>query len=914
MPRTGTQPGPRLAPLVFSNTENGPGLRCGHSLTPVIGEHGPRLILFGGATALEGTGTNSSASGIRLAGATADVHSFDIHTGEWTSVAPLGEAPSPRAAHAAAAVGNMVVVQGGIGPLGLATEDLHVLDLSGNQARWHRVVVPNSGPGPRYAHVLALVAQRYLVALGGNDGRQALDDVWALDTAAKPYQWQHIEPEGESPVARMYATASARADGLLLLCGGRETTNFPVGDAYGLARHRDGRWEWARAPGVSPSSRYQHAAVFVGARLHVNGGALGGGRMVEDSAAWAVLDTEAGQWQTWDGPEMSLVTRLCRHACASVGPLIFLYGGLRGGMLLEDMIVADDSWGDSLGDRWQVISGLIDTSVPVWRAWTEVMKLYNTPGSSLGPKPDDKASGPPLPAAASLDLSGGRKAFGVASLEEAAAAEAAAVLPLVTRQNKNHQNADGNSRREAEVHTPVARPGSRPGFGKLGMDRLGVSTPPTPDVRLHNRVVVVNAGPLRSLQPGTPGTPAVHHMVRQLSLDQFENEGRRVRDYSTDADNQPDLLSPHGEYMPLHHSAGQPGCINKHVIATLLHPRDWTAPVERNFFMDVAAIQDLCNLAEACFKDEPSVLRLGAPIKIFGDLHGQFGDLMRMFAEFGSPSTEGDIAYIDYLFLGDYVDRGSHSLETIMLLLALKVEYPKSIHLIRGNHEAADINAQFGFRLECVERLGDQGLWVWQRLNALFNWMPLAALIENKILCMHGGIGRSMEHISEIDALQRPLTMETGGLLLMDLLWSDPTENDRIQGVHPNARGPGLVSFGPDRVHHYCEVNDLQLIVRAHECVMDGFERFAQGQLITVFSATNYCGTANNAGAILVVGRDLVVVPKLIHPLPPAAIDLDGSPKRGPSGWLESINRDRPPTPPRGRPAARNGSNSLAWI
>jgi hypothetical protein len=81
-----------------------------------------------------------------------------------------------------------------------------------------------------------------------------------------------------------------------------------------------------------------------------------------------------------------------------------------------------------------------------------------------------------------------------------------------------------------------------------------------------------------------------------------------------------------------------------------------------------------------------------------------------------------------------------------------------------------------------------------------------------------------------------------------------------------------------------------------------------------VFSATNYCGTANNAGAILVVGRDLVVVPKLIHPLPPASIDLDGSPKRAPSGWLESINRDRPPTPPRGRPAARNGSNSLAWI
>ena len=190
-------------------------------------------------------------------------------------------------------------------------------------------------------------------------------------------------------------------------------------------------------------------------------------------------------------------------------------------------------------------------------------------------------------------------------------------------------------------------------------------------------------------------------------------------------------------------------------------------------------------------------------MKIFGDLHGQFGDLMRLFEEYGTPSTAGDITYIDYLFLGDYVDRGAHSLETICLLLALKLEHPKAVHLIRGNHEvprrpvllqqacptptqvasnavaspfqaltsqassqeevckhqgegckhqcpdpslllsraqAADINALFGFRLECSERLGDQqGVWAWTRLNSLFNWLPLAALIEDRIICMHGG-------------------------------------------------------------------------------------------------------------------------------------------------------------------------------
>ena len=149
---------------------------------------------------------------------------------------------------------------------------------------------------------------------------------------------------------------------------------------------------------------------------------------------------------------------------------------------------------------------------------------------------------------------------------------------------------------------------------------------------------------------------------------------------------------------------------------------------------------------------------------------------------------------------------------------------------------------------------------MWKRINALFNWLPLAALIEGKILCMHGGIGRCIHAVAQIAELQRPITMEEGGPVLMDLLWSDPTTNDGVQGVQPSPRGPGLVTFGPDRVKEFCKANGLQMIVRAHECVMDGFERFAQGHLITLFSATNYCGTAGNAGAILVLGRDLVMV------------------------------------------------------
>ncbi|XP_022730629.1 serine/threonine-protein phosphatase BSL3-like isoform X2 [Durio zibethinus] len=940
--------GPRCAPTysvvnaIIEKKEDGPGPRCGHTLTAVaaVGEEGtpgyigPRLILFGGATALEGnsaaSGTPSAAgnAGIRLAGATADVHCYDVLTNKWSRIAPFGEPPTPRAAHVATAVGTMVVIQGGIGPAGLSAEDLHVLDLTQQRPRWHRVVVQGPGPGPRYGHVMALVGQRYLMAIGGNDGKRPLADVWALDTAAKPYEWRKLEPEGEVPPPCMYATASARSDGLLLLCGGRDANSVPLASAYGLAKHRDGRWEWAIAPGVSPSPRYQHAAVFVNARLHVSGGAFGGGRMVEDLSSVAVLDTAAGVWcdtksvvtsprigrysaDAAGGDASVELTRRCRHAAAAVGDLIFIYGGLRGGVLLDDLLVAEDlaaaetttaashaaaaaaasnvHSGRLLG-RYGFVDERARQAIPV--AVPDGAVVLGTPVA------------PPLNGDMYTDIStenamlqGSRRmSKGVEYLVEASAAEAEAISATLAAAKARQLN--------GEVELPdrdrgaEATPSGKQMSTLIKMpDSAGSNNVAPAGVRLHHRAVVVAAE--------TGG--ALGGMVRQLSIDQFENEGRRVS-YGT-----PESATAARKLLDRQMSINS---VPKKVIAHLLKPRGWKPPVRRQFFIDCNEIADLCESAERIFAVEPTVLQLKAPIKIFGDLHGQFGDLMRLFDEYGAPSTAGDIAYIDYLFLGDYVDRGQHSLETITLLLALKIEYPNNVHLIRGNHEAADINALFGFRIECIERMGERdGIWAWHRINRLFNWFPLAALIEKKIICMHGGIGRSINHVEQIENLQRPITMEAGSIVLMDLLWSDPTENDSVEGLRPNARGPGLVTFGPDRVMEFCNNNDLQLIVRAHECVMDGFERFAQGHLITLFSATNYCGTANNAGAILVLGRDLVVVPKLIHPLPPAMSSPEASPGQHiEDTWMQELNANRPPTPTRGRPQVANDRGSLAWI
>ncbi|KAF3538706.1 hypothetical protein F2Q69_00021628 [Brassica cretica] len=651
--------------------------------------------------------------------------------------------------------------------------------------------------------------------------------------------------------------------------------------------HRNGQWEWTLAPGVAPSPRYQHAAVFVGARLHVSGGVLRGGRVIDAEACVAVLDTAAGVWLDKNGqvtsargskvqmdqdPSFELMRR-CRHGAASVGIRIYVHGGLRGDVLLDDFLVAENSTFQS------------DISSPL-SASSDRTQQSSTPRFSYAARPPSGSEpAPSLSEGMSLDENSLEK------LTEASAAEAEVASSVWRAAQLNSASLD---------EEPSASDGGSPTVETI------TDYPETEgDVRLHPRAVVVAKETVGSLGG----------MVRQLSLDQFQNESRRMVPM-----NNSDVPQPTKKF-------------------TRQRPRNWKPPGNRKFFLDSYEVGELCYAAEQIFMHEQTVLQLKAPIKVFGDLHGQFGDLMRLFDEYGFPSTAGDVT----LCRPGATQPGDYNFAAC--IEGKTIEYPENVHLIRGNHEAADINALFGFRLECIERMGENdGIWAWTRFNQLFNYLPLAALIENKIICMHGGIGRSISSVEQIEKIERPITMDAGSLILMDLLWSDPTENDSIEGLRPNARGPGLVTFGPDRVTEFCKKNKLQLIIRAHECVMDGFERFAQGQLITLFSATNYCGTANNAGAILVVGRGLVIVPKLIHPLPPPILSPDNSPEHsGDDAWMQvtthavfvsksethlvlehdiiptiicvqELNIQRPPTPTRGRPQPDFDRSSLAYI
>lgn len=149
------------------------------------------------------------------------------------------------------------------------------------------------------------------------------------------------------------------------------------------------------------------------------------------------------------------------------------------------------------------------------------------------------------------------------------------------------------------------------------------------------------------------------------------------------------------------------------------------------------------------------------PIKIFGNIHGDYVDLMRFFDIWKGPSESGDIQAFDYVFLGNYVDRGAFSLEVICLLMALKLKYPKQIVLLRGNHEDRNVNRHLGFGKECAQRLQEDindPNSVFARVNTMFDYLPLAAIIEDKqvqhkVLCVHAGIGSSINKIEEIERI-----------------------------------------------------------------------------------------------------------------------------------------------------------------
>ena len=186
-----------------------------------------------------------------------------------------------------------------------------------------------------------------------------------------------------------------------------------------------------------------------------------------------------------------------------------------------------------------------------------------------------------------------------------------------------------------------------------------------------------------------------------------------------------------------------------------------------------------------------------------GDVHGQYYDLLRIF-EYGSFPPEAN-----YLFLGDYIDRGKQSIETVCLLLCYKIKYPENFFLLRGNHECAQINRIYGFYDECKRRYS---IRLWKVFSDVFNCLPVAALIDEKIFCMHGGLSPELKELQQIKNIMRPTDVPDTGLLC-DLLWSDPERG--VEEYGDNDRGVSF-TFGENVVRKFNSKHDIDLICRAH--------------------------------------------------------------------------------------------------
>jgi len=774
----------------------GPLPRFGHTITLVSKT---KAVLFGGATG--NTETYSTTS---------DTFIFDCTNRKWTKIEPTGSPPTPRAAHASTTVElNQLVIYGGAkGGGGLVSDDLYLLDLrSGEEhAQWIVVPVVGTTPGRRYGHSIAF-SKPYLIVFGGNTGNESANDVWVLNVEKAPLFWSKLECDGDQPPARVYHSAAlcstGTANGMMVIFGGRTTDQAAINDTWGLRRHRNGTWDWVRAPykphGEPPVGRYQHSTLFMGSYMLVVGGRTNN---VGENVPLEVYDTESSDWLRFPP-----VQRF-RHSCWLIDNFLYVHGG------------------------FEQHSPNIPTKSIIK---LDINKFFLGQGGNF--KLEDN----------SLSVSfAGDKTASIGRFE--------GTVSVMNKEMALEEK--GNAFNPEIIGGRVNKPKPSSSYQK--------------NVRISDTVVVAVAHNAEDDR---------EKIMKNVSIDKLLEEPKKLRqgvnykDSGMYTNNK--LIYQESVYAPF--------------INALLKPyKQWNPPQgqDNKFMFKKDQVIKLIDEATHLFANSPdisTVVTMRIPVKIYGSLHGQYGDLLRLFDHWGGPTEYGDIEGFDYLFLGNYVDRGRYSLEVLCLLLSLKLKYPEQLHLVRGSHEDIKINKNFGFGEECALRLGedinDMGS-VFQRFNRLFEYLPLAAVIQDRILCVHSGIGSTIRSVEELESIPRPIEIvhepaKREQQIVLDIFWSDPVTESSNSELSQNKQAYGIknaVKFDSDHLKEFMKENGLSMLVRSHECVADGFERIWGGSLTTVFSATDYCGKNSNAAAVMVFKKNLEVIPKVIYPLSSAGI------------------------------------------
>ncbi|GFR58629.1 serine/threonine-protein phosphatase [Elysia marginata] len=290
---------------------------------------------------------------------------------------------------------------------------------------------------------------------------------------------------------------------------------------------------------------------------------------------------------------------------------------------------------------------------------------------------------------------------------------------------------------------------------------------------------------------------------------------------------------------------------------------DW-GQVDRNAL--AKCFLNVCRQVKDCLAGEPRLLKLRSPTYILGDIHGNYCDLVSFEKALWRMGTH--LTPASFLFLGDYVDRGDYGVEVVAYLFAQKLLAPNKFFLLRGNHELRSVQEMFHFKSECLEKFDDSvGMQIWEAVNECFDVMPIAATVDEKVFCVHGGIPSPDNECGSIEAINQipaPLSdPEVESPLAWELLWSDPlSSSDNLtdtaiqdlkehHGFTFNTRRGTAHFFSCEALCAFLERNGLSHVIRAHEVQEAGFKVQQQGKLLTVFSSSRYCGGSNEAACVL---------------------------------------------------------------
>jgi diadenosine tetraphosphatase ApaH/serine/threonine PP2A family protein phosphatase len=282
----------------------------------------------------------------------------------------------------------------------------------------------------------------------------------------------------------------------------------------------------------------------------------------------------------------------------------------------------------------------------------------------------------------------------------------------------------------------------------------------------------------------------------------------------------------------------------------------WIETLKQCKHLQEQEVKTLCEMVKELLIEESNVQPVKSPVTVCGDIHGQFYDLLELFKNGGLIEND-----TNYIFMGDYVDRGYYSLETFTLLMAYKARYPDKVTLLRGNHESRQITQVYGFYDECQQKYGNAN--VWKYCTQVFDLLTLAAIIDGQVLCVHGGLSPDIRTLDQIRIISRQQEIPHEGPFC-DLMWSDPEEIETWQ-ISP--RGAGWL-FGSKVTTEFAQINNLKLVARSHQLVQEGYKLMFDNKLVTVWSAPNYCYRCGNVAAILKLSKDLEEEYKIFNAVP----------------------------------------------